>query len=78
MLTDRLLTVLLNAPVPVPICVLLSLIVTPLDVLYTTPRFVTVSPPSAVTLPPSTAELAATELSPSVVTVGAEAAGGVP
>ncbi|OQC55744.1 MAG: hypothetical protein BWX54_01773 [Verrucomicrobia bacterium ADurb.Bin018] len=74
MLTERLLTVLLNAPVPVPICVLLSPIVTPLDVLYTTPRFVTVAPPAAVTLPPSTADVAATELSGSVVTVGAEAA----
>ena len=65
---------LLNAPVPVPIGVLLSPIVTPLDVLYTTPRFVTVAPPAAVTLPPSVADVAVIELAAVELTDGAEAA----
>ena len=63
----------LNDPVPVPIAVLLLPMVTPLDVLYTTPRSVTDAPPSAVTLPPSVADVAAIELAATVVTDGAVA-----
>ncbi|OQB35273.1 MAG: hypothetical protein BWY06_03207 [Candidatus Latescibacteria bacterium ADurb.Bin168] len=73
-MTDRLLMLWLNEPVPEPICVLLSLIVTPLDVLYTTPRFVTDAPPSDVTLPPSVADVAVIELAAVELTDGAEAA----
>lgn len=55
---------------PVPSVVLLSLVVGLCDVLQQTPRTVTGSPPSDVTLPPPVAVVAVIEEMASAVTVG--------
>ena len=62
---------LVNEPVPVPASVnLLSDVVGLAEVAQTTPRSDTVLPPSAVTLPPVLAVVAATEEAAVLVTVG--------
>ena len=65
---------LVNTPVPVPSVVLLSAVVGLSDVLQHTPRAVTVSPPSSVTLPPESAVVSVMFVIAVVVTVGAESA----
>ena len=65
------LMVLVNTPAPVPSVVfVLKLALGFVDVLHTTPRAVTVLPPSVVTLPPLVAELVVIAETVVVVTVG--------
>src|SRR5215510_8244795 len=72
-LAGRLLIVPLKLPVPEPLVTLLLLVVGNGVVAQTMSRSVTVAPPSLVTLPPSTAVVAATLLAAVEVTVGATA-----
>ena len=61
---------LANAPVPVPSLVVLSAVVGVPPVFQQTPRTVTASPPSAVTLPPDAAAVGVMLEIAVVVTVG--------
>ena len=61
---------LVNAPSPVPLVVLLSDVVGLADMLQQTPRAVTVAPPLSVTLPPEVAVVEVMAVIAVVVTVG--------
>jgi hypothetical protein len=61
---------LVNAPVPVPLVVLLSAVVGSAEVLQQTPRAVTLAPPSEVTFPPPDAVVEVIDVIVAVVTVG--------
>ena len=60
----------MNAPVPVPLVVLLSAVVGLADVLQQTPRAVTLAPPLEVTFPPPDAVVEVIDVIVAVVTVG--------
>jgi hypothetical protein len=66
----RLVRELVNTPVPAPLLVVSSAVVGFADVLQQTPRAVTESPPSSVTLPPPDAVVEVIEVIVAVVTVG--------
>jgi hypothetical protein len=66
----KLVILLVNEPVSLPLVVLLSAVVGLAEVLQHTPRAVTLSPPSEVTLPPPDAVVEVIEVIVAVVTVG--------